>query len=144
MSGHEEKKEERIARWKYRKKQKLQRRRNKRKEIAENRPVVETTVEDPLYEESKALWENREETHKLIEMTRLKALEKEKRAKELAEKKWKDTLLNIPLTGSTFSLKKKEDKTSPLKTFVQPQAMTTPRKTYRERFYEQKISRANK
>ncbi|KAI8993712.1 hypothetical protein BDB01DRAFT_777285 [Pilobolus umbonatus] len=134
--SNEEKNENRIPRWKYRKQRKIEKRRQKRKKIAESRPeVAPMESEDPHYEASKLLWEKREETHKLIELARLKTQEKEKRAKEAAEKKWRDTLLNIPLISPTISQEKKI-----VKTFVQP----TLKKTYRERFYEQKMSKDSK
>ncbi|CAO3691768.1 unnamed protein product [Rhizopus stolonifer] len=117
-------------RWKFRKGKKLERRKKKRQEAAEQREepvVVEEEEENTKYEQQKAEWEANEIKHKIIESARLKAKRKEEEARKLAQKKWQETLLSLPLTDK-FP-KKKE---TLLKTFI------SERKTYRERFLEAK------
>ncbi|KAI8875103.1 hypothetical protein K501DRAFT_329738 [Backusella circina FSU 941] len=124
---------ERKPRWLFRKEKKLERRRLKRQTKAVDRstpPPTQVAV-DPDYEQQKALWEEREKKHTIIELARKRAQETERQAKELSMKKWKETLLNLPVTP-TFQPASKKPNT--LKVFVPQQT----RKTYRERFLEQK------
>ncbi|KAG1149154.1 hypothetical protein G6F37_007182 [Rhizopus arrhizus] len=75
--------QERLPRWQFRKQKKLEKRRKKRKEIAESREVPKEieNQKGEEYEQQKAQWEANEVKHKAIELARLKAIEKEKEKK---------------------------------------------------------------
>lgn len=140
---------EKLKRSQFRKKKKLERRRLKRQLNAKNNQPAEqvdqTSIESPiikeeerqLYERQKALWEEREQKFKLIEVAKKKAKEKQEKAKKLSQKRWQDTLLNLPLMPPNITT---ESKNTPFKTFVQPSQEVTKRKTYRDRYLEQKLA----
>lgn len=140
---------EKLKRSQFRKKKKLERRRLKRQLNAKNNQPAEqvdqTSIESPiikeeerqLYELQKALWEEREQKFKLIEVAKKKAKEKQEKAKKLSQKRWQDTLLNLPLMPPNITT---ESKNTPFKTFVQPSQEVTKRKTYRDRYLEQKLA----
>ncbi|KAL9556305.1 hypothetical protein MBANPS3_001924 [Mucor bainieri] len=174
--------DERIPRWQFRKKKKLEKRRKKRQEYAEeNKPtdILRTNeaeefsscsaiAEKQKYEQDKRHWEEREGRFKLVELAKKKAREKEERAKALAQKRWQDTLMTLPMLPPTFSIgassnldkvifetdqyqaiytntspRKTTTAPGPFKTFVKPKdAITmTYKKTYRDRFLERKLSK---
>ncbi|CEI89362.1 hypothetical protein G6F70_004438 [Rhizopus microsporus] len=147
---------ERLPRWKFRKQKKLEKRRKRRQEAASNRVEPESTVDREEYERQKAQWEANEVKYKIIETAKKKAREKEEEARKIAQKKWEQTLLSLPLIPSTttttttttkkeFSLKKKNNHNQILKTFVRSnqEEQIPKRKTYRERFLEQKERQTN-
>lgn len=88
---------EKLKRSQFRKKKKLERRRRKRQLNAKNNEPAEqvdqTSIESPiikeeerqLYERQKALWEEREQKFKLIEVAKKKAKEKQEKAKKLSQ-----------------------------------------------------------
>lgn len=88
---------ERLKRSQFRKKKKLEKRRTKRQLIAKNyksdeqvnQDSLETSTNDveqqQLYEREKALWEEREQKFKLIEVAKKKAKEKQEKAKKLSQ-----------------------------------------------------------
>ncbi|CEI92526.1 hypothetical protein RMCBS344292_06782 [Rhizopus microsporus] len=144
---------ERLPRWKFRKQKKLEKRRKRRQEAAFNRVEPESTVDREEYERQKAQWEANEVKYKIIEAAKKKAREKEEEARKIAQKKWEQTLLSLPLIPSTtttkkeFSLKKTNNNNNNqlLKTFVRSnqEEQIPKRKTYRERFLEQKERQTN-
>jgi hypothetical protein len=80
---------ERKPRWLFRKEKKLEKRRLKRHSKAaadgsSSTPQPTETAIDPDYEQQKALWEEREKKHMIIELARKRAQETEKQAKELS------------------------------------------------------------
>lgn len=79
--------QERLPRWQFRKQKKLEKRRKKRKEIAESRevPKVIENQKGEEYEQQKAQWEANEVKHKVIELARLKAIEKEEESRKIAQ-----------------------------------------------------------
>lgn len=132
----------RLKRWEFRKKKKLEKRRKRRQLNAEKikssipppPPTIEPTenedtiAEKQKYERDKALWEEREQKFKAIELAKKAAKEKEEKAKALSQvhilcapagsitqyanlsvtlnfnqKRWKDTLLNLPLMPRNFT-----------------------------------------
>ncbi|CEG78654.1 hypothetical protein RMATCC62417_13230 [Rhizopus microsporus] len=144
---------ERLPRWKFRKQKKLEKRRKRRQEAASNRIEPESTVDREEYEQQKAQWEANEVKYKIIETAKKKAREKEEEARKIAQKKWEQTLLSLPLIPSTttskkeFSLKKTTNNNNNqlLKIFVRSnqEEQIPKRKTYRERFLEQKERQTN-
>lgn len=88
---------EKQPRWQFRKKKKIEKRRNKRQMLAEkNKPTVndtldksrstnESTAEKQLYEQEKAHWEEKERKFNLIEVAKKKARQKEEEAKVLTQ-----------------------------------------------------------
>ena len=82
----------RLPRSQFRKQKKLEKRRARRQLNAEkNAPVIEPpsqvqlTLEKQQYERDKALWEEREEKFKLIELAKKRANEKRENAKALSQ-----------------------------------------------------------
>ncbi|ORE11561.1 hypothetical protein BCV72DRAFT_300853 [Rhizopus microsporus var. microsporus] len=142
---------ERLPRWKFRKQKKLEKRRKRRQEVTSNRIEPESTVDREEYEQQKAQWEANEVKYKIIETAKKKAREKEEEARKIAQKKWEQTLLSLPLIPSTttskkeFSLKKTTNNNQLLKTFVRSnqEEQIPKRKTYRERFLEKKERQTN-
>ncbi|CAO3624320.1 unnamed protein product [Cunninghamella echinulata] len=58
----------------------------------------ETIIEqDQTYLQQKAQWEERERQYNIINIARKKAIEAEKKARELAMEKWTSTLRNLPI-----------------------------------------------
>ncbi|KAI9366506.1 hypothetical protein BD770DRAFT_405782 [Pilaira anomala] len=154
MSFNEATSVTRLNRNQFRKQKKLEKRRKRRQLNAEkNKPelpiVTQSTTEETLerqkYEQQKALWEEREEKFKLIELAKRAAKEKEELAKAKTQKRWQDTLLNLPMMSPQFTLDQNR-KTTTLKTFVQSdqEPVLVPRKTYRERFLEKKQAKNKK
>jgi hypothetical protein len=89
--------QERLPRWQFRKQKKLEKRRKKRKEIAESREVPKE-IENQRgeeYEQQKAQWEANEVKHKVIELARLKAIEKEKESRKIAQVESKSCTCNF-------------------------------------------------
>ncbi|CAO3648871.1 unnamed protein product [Mucor hiemalis] len=139
---------ERLKQSQFRKKKKLEKRRTKRqlntKNCKSNEQVnqnsLETSTNDveqqQLYEREKALWEEREQKFKLIEVAKKKAKEKQEKAKKLSQKRWQDTLLNLPLMPPNITADRKN---TPFKTFVQPSQEVVKKKTYRDRYLEKKL-----
>lgn len=88
---------EKLKRSQFRKKKKLERRRAKRQLNAKNNEpdvqVDQTSIdsstneeeERQLYERQKALWEEREQKFRLIEVAKKKAKEKQEKAKKLSQ-----------------------------------------------------------
>ncbi|KAI8094271.1 hypothetical protein BDF21DRAFT_394730 [Thamnidium elegans] len=136
-----------LKRWQFRKKKKVEKRRQKRQLNAEkNQPkepvavqsVTDQVLEKQKYQQQKELWEEREEKFKLIELAKKAAKEKEEQDKAKTQKRWHDTLLNLPMMPTQFTLDKTHKST--FKTFVQSdiEPILVPKKTYRERFLERK------
>ncbi|EIE77881.1 hypothetical protein G6F46_006539 [Rhizopus delemar] len=136
--------QERLPRWQFRKQKKLEKRSKKRKEIAESREVPKEieNQKGEEYEQQKAQWEANEVKHKVIELARLKAIEKEEESRKIAQKKWQEILLSLPLSPNSnkFTLKKSK-KESNLKIFVPSSEAEPKRRTYRDRFLEQKAKK---
>ncbi|CEP19060.1 hypothetical protein [Parasitella parasitica] len=146
---------ERLPRWQFRKKKKVEKRRKKRQANAEaTKSTMIPTIKEPdtslllaekqKYEQEKRTWEQRETKFKLVELAKQKAREKEERAKALTQKRWQDTLMTLPMLAPSFSIDA-EIKTSskgPFMTFVQPASDATSSRlrktTYRERFLQRK------
>ncbi|KAL7325664.1 hypothetical protein PS15p_208115 [Mucor circinelloides] len=153
--------DQKLPRWQFRKKKKLEKRRKKRQEYAEKNiptdiPLAKEAEESSSsiaeklkYEHDKRNWEEREGRFKLVELAKKKAREKEQRAKVLTQKRWQDTLMTLPMLPPTFSieansnLEKITTKQGPFKTFVKPKgdSSMTLKKTYRDRFLERKLSK---
>ncbi|KAI9470849.1 MAG: hypothetical protein EXX96DRAFT_611997 [Benjaminiella poitrasii] len=145
---------DRLPRWQFRKKQKVEKRRKKRQEIAktnklsasvENVDQKESLAERQRYEREKQEWESREEKFKLIELAKKQAKEKEEKSKELSRKRWQETLMNLPMLPPKFTLTSndntKKDPAVPFRKFVQStenEIQPQPKKTYRDRFLERK------
>lgn len=133
MSFNEATSVTRLKRNQFRKQKKLEKRRKRRQLNAEKNktelPIVtqsttEETLERQKYEQQKALWEEREEKFKLIELAKRAAKEKEEIAKAktqvskwtkkvinrlvkltwIFQKRWQDTLLNLPMMPPQFTL----------------------------------------
>lgn len=133
MSFNEATSVTRLKRNQFRKQKKLEKRRKRRQLNAEKNktelPIVtqsttEETLERQKYEQQKALWEEREEKFKLIELAKRAAKEKEELAKAktqvskwtkkvinrlvkltwIFQKRWQDTLLNLPMMPPQFTL----------------------------------------
>ncbi|KAG2193437.1 hypothetical protein INT47_006966 [Mucor saturninus] len=137
----------RLKRWEFRKKKKLEKRREKRQLNAKQHETPKVTaptnetekaLEQQDYLKAKAMWEEREEKFHMLAMAKKAAREKQEKAKALSQKRWQDTLLNLPLMPPNFTV----DKKSTLKTFVQSnqEPVISHRKTYRERFLEKKFA----
>jgi hypothetical protein len=124
----------RLKRFEFRKKKKIEKRRQRRQLNAEtNKPVLpplptkseESVAGKQKYERDKALWEEREMKFKAIELAKRAAKEKEEKAKALSQvyshargciklisnshylfyqKRWKDTLLNLPIMPPNFTI----------------------------------------
>lgn len=88
--------QERLPRWQFRKQKKLEKRRKKRKEIAESREVPKEieNQKGEEYEQQKAQWEANEVKHKVIELARLKAIEKEEESRKIAQVESKSCTCN--------------------------------------------------
>ncbi|KAI8374633.1 uncharacterized protein BYT42DRAFT_414053 [Radiomyces spectabilis] len=115
----------------------------------EKRHQQEQALADQLeYERQKALWEERERQHNLINTARRKALETEQKAKELAKQKWQAALLSMPMIpSSSFPIERKVErkKTSNMKKFIgsEPLGGTNlpiPRKRYKDRLKDTRSS----
>ncbi|KAF1806692.1 hypothetical protein V8B55DRAFT_1458814 [Mucor lusitanicus] len=155
--------DERMPRWQFRKKKKLEKRRKQRQKCAEKNKPADIPIakeaeelssaialaEKEKYEQDKRHWEEREGRFKLVELAKKKAREKEERAKALTQKRWQDTLMTLPMLPPTFSIGASKDmektttKPGPFKTFVKPKDTSSIRykKTYRDRFLERKLSK---
>ncbi|KAK4520926.1 uncharacterized protein ATC70_006809 [Mucor velutinosus] len=156
--------DERIPRWQFRKKKKLEARRKKRQEHVEkhkhtNIPIAKEAAEfsssiaiaeKQKYEQDKRNWEEREGQFKLVELAKKKAREREERAKALAQKRWQDTLMTLPMLPHSFSIgasgnseKTTTTKPGPFKQFVPSKDVSSValKKTYRDRFLERKLSK---
>lgn len=89
--------DQKLPRWQFRKKKKLEKRRKKRQEYAEKNiptdiPLAKEAEESSSsiaeklkYEHDKRNWEEREGRFKLVELAKKKAREKEQRAKVLTQ-----------------------------------------------------------
>lgn len=88
--------QERLPRWQFRKQKKLEKRSKKRKEIAESREVPKEieNQKGEEYEQQKAQWEANEVKHKVIELARLKAIEKEEESRKIAQVESKSCTCN--------------------------------------------------
>ncbi|KAI8386880.1 hypothetical protein BD560DRAFT_420083 [Blakeslea trispora] len=105
--------------------------------------IERKTAEEEEYKRQRQRWEENEQKHKLIELAKKRAREKQERAKATSEKRWKEALLSLPfgiedtLPTKSISSEKKQHPT--LKTFIKKEDIpSVPRKTYRERFNESK------
>ncbi|KAI7900818.1 uncharacterized protein BX663DRAFT_488130 [Cokeromyces recurvatus] len=154
---------DRLPRWQFRKRQKIEKRRKKRKELAEKdtsitpskeKKPIELIVERQKYEREKQEWEKREEQFRMIELAKKHAKEKEEKAKELSRKRWQETLMNLPMLPPQFSVNNNTTTTNdesisvPFRKFIQstenPIEPLRPRKTYRDRFLERKRAASKK
>ncbi|KAI8087709.1 uncharacterized protein B0P05DRAFT_371631 [Gilbertella persicaria] len=135
--------QDRMPRWQFRKKKKIEKRRAERQKLAKEKESVkpnisleESIAEKETYKRQKAQWEANEKKFELLELAKKKTKEKQEQEKLEAEKRWKEALLNLPLTNVS-----RIETKSTFKTFVQPQDIPSARKTYRERFNEAKANR---
>lgn len=96
--------DERMPRWQFRKKKKLEKRRKQRQNCAEKNKPADIPIakeaeelssaialaEKEKYEQDKRHWEERESRFKLVELAKKKAREKEERAKALTQVTWRN------------------------------------------------------